>query len=280
MSKSKKSENNTEVPKVWVPSLVDIDLIDEDPGNTNKQDRETFKALQENIAEHGIDENCILVPKGTRFLCVHGNHRLRAARSLGVKQIPGVIRPDWDEVTASVQSVRRNTSRGELDKKAFTELVNELHKEHDLDFAEIQEGMGFHDADVFASMYQSEQREQERVERVENEDLPKIRAMDDIVALVSHLIEEHGETLLQSFLLIPVGGRTHLYISSTNALKQVLTKIVGRCKETGLDINTCITGLLHIGIQNTNFIKDNKVKEFDQLEKDLTIDPEDTDLDI
>src|SRR5687768_2696449 len=101
----------TKAPKIWMPELVDIDLIDIDPSNTNKQDRQTFKALQENIQNYGQDENVIIIPKGERYLLVAGNHRYMAAKAAGAKQVLAVIRTDWDEVTAATQSVFRNNVR-------------------------------------------------------------------------------------------------------------------------------------------------------------------------
>lgn len=269
-----------DTPKLWVPQVIDITLIDEDPSNTNKQDRAEFEGLKNNINENGFDENCIVIPNGSRFTLVAGNHRYRAAKALGMQQILAVIRPDWDEKTASMQSVRRNVGRGSIDSKAFTDLVNELHKEHNLDFSEIQASMGFHDVDEFAALYKAEAEQKEKIDKIEEDNNPKINILDDLLAMVTHLIEEYGDTLSQSFMLVPVGGKTHLYVVSTNALKQVLQKIVIRCKETGVDLSTALTGLLHMGIKQSHFFKENNTKEFDQLEKDITIDENDTNLDI
>jgi hypothetical protein len=102
---------------------------------------------------------------------------------------------------------------------------------------------------------------------------------DELSEFVNHLIEEYGDTLHLSFINFPLGNRTHLHVSSTNALKNVLQKIVNKCKEDGLELNVALTGLLQLGISQAKFFtSESNKKDLTAMEKDLTTDPEDEDL--
>ena len=61
-----------------------IELIDEAEWNPNEEQPAEFNALVENIREVGMVEFPVVVPKGGRYLAVSGNHRVRAAKLLGL----------------------------------------------------------------------------------------------------------------------------------------------------------------------------------------------------
>ena len=246
--------------KVHLPELISVALLSEHQENSQKQSRHVFKELRESIREHGFDESLIVRPTEDGYEVVSGNHRFRAGKAEGMLEIPCVVRADWDDVEAQIQLVRRNYVRGSIDKQAFTTAVDVLASESSLDLQVIYERMGFEDADVFSDYYQKEkEREQQMAQRTAAS--PAVKMLDDLGSILSTLFAEHGDSIPNSFIVFPAGGKNHLYVASTPTLKLTLAKITTRCMEEGLDINVVLGGLLAIAMHQSAFLKsdtDNK----------------------
>ena len=283
-AKKKSTRKKKDAVKIWEVQHLPADLLNEDPANTQRQDRKTFEELKKNIQQHGFDENLIVTVNedGETYTIRSGNHRFRAGRALGMAEFPCVVRSDWDEVAAALQSVRRNYARGEIDRAAFTAVVDELQKTHKVDMDDIYGGMGFTDADAFSVYYEQEKATVDSIARdvAGSASAEKVKLMDNLGLVLSHIFEEYGDTVPCSFIVFPAGGKHHMFIQSTNALKKVLGSIATRCEETGLDMSTAIAGLLQIGLNNTDFLKDNKKSEMEDLEVEMTDDPEDDEIEV
>ena len=247
--------------KVWDIVTLPKDLLIKDTTNTNKQSKATFKALRENIRDNGFDEPLIVVPEGNKYKVVSGNHRLDAGLAEGMKSFPAVIHDDWDAATAYMQSVRRNYSRGAIDKNAFATLTDLLETDYHLSQEDISIGMGLASETEFASLYEKQ---------IDNPTSPsssrsdntaaatKIKLLDDLGMVLSHIFEKYGDTVPYSFIVFPAGNRHHVFIQSSNALKTKLQEIMGACLEKQLDITVALAGLLTIGVSYSDFLKGNK----------------------
>src|SRR3990170_2538840 len=98
--------------KVPPAELVDVDKLRVDGQNPNRQSKRQFKALKESIQRWGF-----VVPIVTNrdFLIADGEHRLKAAKALGMKQV-SVVRLPVDEV----------------DRRMIRQVMNKIRGEHDL----------------------------------------------------------------------------------------------------------------------------------------------------
>jgi ABC-type transport system involved in cytochrome c biogenesis ATPase subunit len=98
--------------KVPPAELVDVERLRVDGQNPNRQSKRQFKALKESIKRFGF-----VVPIVTNrdLLVADGEHRLRAAKALGMKQV-SVIRLPVDEV----------------DRRLIRQVMNKIRGEHDL----------------------------------------------------------------------------------------------------------------------------------------------------
>jgi hypothetical protein len=258
--------------KVFLPEMVDVSRLVWDDNNPNEQDVATSKSVRKNIEEQGFDENLIVIPLPEtddnglpKLKVVSGNHKGQYAVEKGARQLPAVIRDDWDHVTAVTQSVRRNIDRGSVEKKAFTDIVLGLHKEGLTD-AEVMTRMGIHEQQkydnyIIAKAMEAEEEVQRGAVSAANKDetevevANRIKLIDNIGYVVSEILDKYGATVPYSFIVFPVaqGGRKHMYIQSTPGLKTVLTRIAQECIKTGQDMSTTLTGLLNIGLANTKF---------------------------
>ena len=111
--------------KIPSAELVDVELLRVDGQNPNVQSRRQFKALKESIKRYGF-----VVPIVTNrdLLVADGEHRLKAAKELGMKQV-SVVRLPVDDVDRRLLRQVMNKIRGEhdlfLDAEEYYRLVSE-----------------------------------------------------------------------------------------------------------------------------------------------------------
>jgi ParB-like chromosome segregation protein Spo0J len=91
---------------------VDVDKLMVDGQNPNVQSKRQFKALKESIKRYGF-----VVPIITNrdLLVADGEHRLKAAKELGMKQVSVVKLPVND-----------------VDRRLLRQVMNKIRGEHDL----------------------------------------------------------------------------------------------------------------------------------------------------
>lgn len=246
--------------QVHEAEMIHKDELFVHPSNSNKQSKHVFKELRKSIKENGFDETLIVVPRdeeeGYGYWIVSGNHRFKAGVAEGMTEFPCVVRDDWDEVKEQVELVRRNYVRGNIDKDTFTVAVDTLAEGHALSIDDIRAEMGFADSDKFMELYRTEAEQQETVERVKSENAAKVKMVDDLGMVLSGILEEYGDTVDKSFIIFPAGGKRHMYVATTPALKRVLEQVASKCIAEHLDINMILGGLLVIGMENSSFKTD------------------------
>lgn len=261
MAKKNKDIAESAPKTVHLAQMLPVSLLAQHPNNSNAQSKHVFNELKESISSGGFDEPLLVVPRkdSDGYYVVSGNHRFKAGVAVGYEELPCIVRNDWDEVEAEIQLVRRNLVRGEIDRVAFTESVNRLVKEASLDMGVIIERMGFEDTESFAEFYKQEKAKETRmataIANSSNQVAQQVKMIDDISVIVSALFEKYGNTVPQSFMIFPTGGKNHIYMQITPALKKSFDAITTKCIAEGLDINTVIGGLLQIGMHHTSFFK-------------------------
>jgi ParB family transcriptional regulator, chromosome partitioning protein len=97
------------------PSLLQLDLIDEDPGQPRKEknkgySKEKMEELENSIKARGV-KTPISVRKNPnspgRYIINHGARRVRASRNLGLKTIPYVLDEDYTRLDQIVENLQR-----------------------------------------------------------------------------------------------------------------------------------------------------------------------------
>lgn len=280
MSKKKNTtQAQTPTIKVHPTVLIATQLIKVQKGNSNKQSRHTFEELKKSILENGFDESIIVKPSADGgYECVSGSHRYLAGASLGMPEFPCVVRDDWDNVKSEIESVRRNFGRGKIDKEAFTKQVNNLASSEGISIDDIMRQMGFEDPDSFSDYYIKEKKQEREIAKKVSESASAVKMIDDLGVVLSKIFADHGDTVPNSFIIFPQGGRNHMYVAVTQSLKNTMEAIAQQCVSNNLDINVALAGLLTIGIGHSNFLSANMDAEMVTVSG--SIDTSDADLEI
>lgn len=111
---------------VHVPptQTVPLDKLEDAPTNANRMSDTRFRSLVERIRELGFLQPILVEPTSNgRFRIVDGHHRVRAARDLGLTEVPAVVEA-FDALTSRATALGMNRDRGEIDLAiAAEELV-------------------------------------------------------------------------------------------------------------------------------------------------------------
>ncbi len=116
---------------------VDIDLVDNNPGQPRKQfDEEKLRELAHSIEQHGIVQPLIVKKKGERYTIIAGERRFRAARIAGVREVPVIVR-DMDDREVMEVALIENIQRENLNPIEEAAAISFLMKQHDLTQEEV-----------------------------------------------------------------------------------------------------------------------------------------------
>ncbi len=104
-------------------------------------DDEEMKGLVESIKQHGILQPIIVRPLAHGYMLIAGERRWRAAKQLGLKEIPAIVR-DIDGLHSLEIALIENIQREDLNPiekaKGFKELINKF----DLTQEQVAKAMG------------------------------------------------------------------------------------------------------------------------------------------
>ncbi len=135
--KSVKEENNT-------GDILYVDINDIKP-NTNQPrktfDEEKLEDLAASIKEHGLIQPIVLRSVGAGYEIVAGERRWRAARKVGVKKIPCIVRELSDEENMLL-SIIENMQREDLNPIEEAEGLNQMIDTYGLTQDQVSKSVG------------------------------------------------------------------------------------------------------------------------------------------
>ena len=110
-------------------SQIPLYLIDANPDQPRKQfDEGALRELADSIRTHGVIQPVVLTKRGTRYMVIAGERRLRAARLAGLDYLPAVVR-DYTERQIKEISLIENLQREDLNPIEAAEAIDRLMKE-------------------------------------------------------------------------------------------------------------------------------------------------------
>ena len=122
--------------------FVHSDLIRPNPYQPREEfDEEGIKELAQSIREKGVIQPLLVRRKGDNYELIAGERRLRAAKSLGLKEIPILVK-NVEDVDSLELALIENIQRQELnpieEAHAFQHLMEKFHMSQE----EISEVLG------------------------------------------------------------------------------------------------------------------------------------------
>jgi ParB/RepB/Spo0J family partition protein len=120
------SKQQSTPPLAEVKSLA-VDLIEADPGQARRMFPEAgMKELETSIRANGVIIPLIVRPHKDRFRLVAGERRWRAAKAVGLRQVPAQIRDDLTAATAELLALTDNLQREDLAPLEIAEALAKL----------------------------------------------------------------------------------------------------------------------------------------------------------
>lgn len=118
-------------------SMVNVELIDNDPGQPRKTfNEERLNELAESIRQHGIVQPLIVRKNAGRYIIIAGERRFRAAIIAGLTEVPVIVR-DMDAREVMEVALVENIQRENLNPIEEAAAIRFLMQEHDLTQEEV-----------------------------------------------------------------------------------------------------------------------------------------------
>ena len=127
------SKNNFQTGNYSEESIntIDVSIIK----NNRLQPRQNYDSsrldeLKSSIKEKGILQPILVRAVGDEYEVVAGERRLRAAKEIGLKQVPVIIKNVTDRealVIALVENIQREELNGIEEAQAYKRLIDEFH---------------------------------------------------------------------------------------------------------------------------------------------------------
>lgn len=251
-------------PQELLPAAVRADIVVHTPvltplarmvptdWNTNVQSAEVFEELMNDIRDNGFSGAVEVVPffqDGEEwFLVVSGEWRYKAAKALGLTEIPAsrlTHRKFQDKEFQQILSVRRNNLHGKHDKAKLRELVTNLAVAHP-DSEALRRLLAFTRADEWKKMVgqtrESLKGQGATPEMLKNfdEKAKNARSLADLSVIVSRLFETYKDTVPFGFMVFTYGGKEHVQIAGTKRTMKTIGRIAAFCAERKVEINTVL----------------------------------------
>jgi ParB-like chromosome segregation protein Spo0J len=137
MSKAEPEKHTVALDSLEVV-YVDVDSLNPNSYNPNRQTDKDFALLRSSIHDDGFTQPVIVIRHNREI--VDGEHRWRAALAEGMKQIP-VVFVDMTPEQQRISTLRHNRARGSEDVNLAAELLRDLAGRGAADFALDKLGM-------------------------------------------------------------------------------------------------------------------------------------------
>jgi len=221
-----------------------IDLLVPNDWNPNQESEATFLRLVEEIKDVGFIDPCEVVPLDDgRYVIIGGEHRWRAAKEVGLEEIPCVILvgKKWtDEDLQRLVTVRLNVLRGRLNPDKFIALYNEMAEKYGQDA--LQSLFAYTDSKAFQKLVEGVKKGMKKalpkeMQKDFDEAAKEAKTVDDLAKIIQEMFSRYGNTVPLSFMVFSFGKQDHVYVQINAKTRKALNKVLAYCKATQTDLN-------------------------------------------
>lgn len=222
---------------------IPIDKIIESEENPNEMSDSQFNELVRRITEVGFKEPISVIPFEDKYKLVAGHHRVKAAKFLGMVDIPAYIFSDWDDDKRKAELIRDNVIRGKMNPLKFSKLFDQLSVKYSKEIAQMMVGLS--DEDSFKRYYKEVRAAlPPDIRKKLDENKDKIKTIDDLSMVLNEIFTTHGDDLTFNFMVFSYGKSEHVYIKTNKEQ----WKMVQACVDTARTLKRDINDIIKIGI--------------------------------
>lgn len=121
---------------------IEIGLIDRNEEQPRKNfDEKALKELAHSIKQHGIIQPLILQKTGDRYQIIAGERRFRAARMVGLKTVPAIIK-EYSKQQISEVAIIENLQREDLNPIESAKAIAQLIEQFNLTQEQVADKIG------------------------------------------------------------------------------------------------------------------------------------------
>lgn len=251
---------------VYIP--LDRLLPHED--NPNVMSESVFDALVEKMRKEGFDEPLLVraSPGKDGFYDIgSGHHRWKAAKVLGILEVPCIVKK-WTDAQLRLELTSRNVLRGKVTNRgALKRLYDEVVKDFKGDTALAQKAMGFHEPKALDRLLEDAKKSLPPAARKKLDEAKEtIKSVDDLSSVLNRIFKESGSDITQGYMVFSFGGKEHHYIQITDETNTHLHAVLDGCKTSGVsytDAIACIMSAVASGrveIEGVNLRKPSTVR--------------------
>lgn len=236
---------------------ISVHLLDPQADNANEMSAADYERLKDEIAENGCIVPLSVAPMDNgRYLIIGGEHRWRAAREIGLPEVPclSLMGKKWKEADLrKLVTVRLNIIHGQLNPDKFLGLYNEMAEKYGA--AALQHLFGFTDKHAFQKVVSAVKKgmkaalPKEMAKQFE-EQAKGAKNIEDLGEIINSAWEKYGASLnSQSYAIFTYGSYEHVYIAMNAESKAAMDKMLMFCKLSGKDVNDIVSSALTTFVQ-------------------------------
>lgn len=236
---------------------LSVDEIQPNAWNPNEMDEESFNRLADEIESVGFINPIQVVPTDGKYVILGGEHRWRAAKSLGFETVPAIVLrgKKWQEKDLQkFVTTRLNAISGKLNPQKFMSLYQDLAGRHEHEA--LQSLMGFTDRDLFDKMSKkargglADAGVSKRLLEKFDDASKEISTVEDLSMIINKIFTEHGSELQSSFMWFGYGGSEHLYVQIDKSTHRKLKSLTERILDDGGDLGDVFKRLIDAEVQS------------------------------
>jgi len=259
ISKNQAEEEQIELKHVeHLPyKMLPIDDVVPNEWNPSEMSEDLFNFLVDNLNELGMAQPILVTPiKGSdgtptgKYRIIDGEQRYQGLKLFtDATEIPCIIKEDIDETKQRFQTVRMNRLRGQLNKKKFQVLVQEL-LDMGYSIPDIEHNMAFPEPREFESLVEDvsaglEGKIKKEFDAIKHE----IKSVEDLTRILNKLFSKYGDSLDYNYMIFDFGGKQHLWVRLEKAsdFKLIKEKFL-LCQQHEVTVSSAIRLLIKKGL--------------------------------
>lgn len=216
---------------------IKVDLMVPNPDNVNEMDDETLQRLCDEIRDVGFIDPVNLVPMSDgRYFILGGEHRWKAARTIGMEYIPSIIHTDqrWsDRDTFDLVAFRLNVIKGSQNPEKFMKVYERLSSKFGHD--KLQDVFAVTDKSLWKKLTKSIKQNlsdsgvpSEVIAQVAEAE-KKAKDFNQFTKLVNRVFEKQTESST-GVVVFSSNGSDHIVVQADGKLMDLLKLLEARSK--------------------------------------------------